>query len=104
MKRNIFKNLISVAVAAAMLLAALSAAPAASADDVSTTVLRVRSSKDFHDALWQTDDNETYTVVIRMEDDIKVELDSSEQLVWMNGYDNYNLILDLNGHVLDLGS
>ena len=104
MKRNVFKTLLSVMLVAAMLLAALSAAPAASADDVSTTVLRVRSSKDFHDALWQTDDNETYTVVIRMEDDIKVELDSSEQLVWMNGYDNYNLILDLNGHVLDLGS
>ena len=104
MKRNVFKTLLSLIIAAAMLLAALPATLTASAGEVSTTVLRVRSSEDFYDALWGTCQNNTYTVIIRLEEDIKVELEDGAQLVWMNGSNNYNMILDLNGHVLDLGA
>ena len=104
MKRNVFKTLLSLIIAAAMLLAALPATLTASAGEVSTTVLRVRSSEDFYDALWGTCQNNTYTVIIRLEEDIKVELEDGAQLVWMNGSNNYNMILDLNGRVLDLGA
>ncbi|MBR5942751.1 MAG: hypothetical protein IKZ81_05345, partial [Clostridia bacterium] len=104
MKNTVFKTLLSLIIAAAMLLAALPATLTAFAGEVSTTVLRVRSSEDFYDALWGTCQNNTYTVIIRLEEDIKVELEDGAQLVWMNGNNNYNMILDLNGRVLDLGA